>query len=261
MLAAEVGKLLRGCKWVGIPFAGGMCEVREMTDARTIICNDLHRHLINLAQVVADPKLYDQLIANLEKQLFHTDALEKANWYCQQIEEGAGDSDRCYWATQYFICCWMSRSGTAGTKAEFNQKLSVRWEAAGGDSAIRYRSAVAGLEAWHKLFQQRNATFTALDCFDFLDKCKDRDKHGIYADPPFPSAGARYRHAPTTAAEVEWHTRLRDRLEQFDKTKVVVRYHAHKLITRLYDEWECVELTGRAQSNALRDEYLFIRNI
>jgi len=36
MLGAHVGKALQGCSWVGIPFAGGLCEVPHIdaTDHR-----------------------------------------------------------------------------------------------------------------------------------------------------------------------------------------------------------------------------------
>lgn len=53
MLAHEVGRALSGCEWVGIPFAGGMAELPQIR-ARTIVANDLHKHIINLAEVVAD---------------------------------------------------------------------------------------------------------------------------------------------------------------------------------------------------------------
>ena len=51
--AAEVGRLLEGCRFVGIPFAGGMSEVPFIT-AKQILANDLHRGVINLARVVRD---------------------------------------------------------------------------------------------------------------------------------------------------------------------------------------------------------------
>lgn len=30
--------------------------------------------------------------------------------------------------------------------------------------------------------------------FDFLDKCQDKPKHGIYCDQPFPGPGDKYKH-------------------------------------------------------------------
>src|SRR5581483_2099678 len=55
MLAAHVGKALDGCSWVGLPFCGGMSEVPHIK-ARTIVCNDRHRAILNLAAVVRDDR-------------------------------------------------------------------------------------------------------------------------------------------------------------------------------------------------------------
>jgi len=52
MLGAEVGKALAGCSWVGVPFAGGMSELAHIK-CSTLAVNDLHRHIINLACVLA----------------------------------------------------------------------------------------------------------------------------------------------------------------------------------------------------------------
>ena len=50
--ASLVGRALDGCEHVTILFAGGMSEVKEIT-ARTLVVNDKHRHMMNLASVVA----------------------------------------------------------------------------------------------------------------------------------------------------------------------------------------------------------------
>lgn len=52
-LAPQVGELLNGCRWVGVPFAGSMTELIYI-DAPTLVVSDLHRHVINLATVAAD---------------------------------------------------------------------------------------------------------------------------------------------------------------------------------------------------------------
>jgi hypothetical protein len=49
-LAENVGKLLRGCSWVGVPFAGGMSELLHIT-APSVLVSDLHTHVLNLAAV------------------------------------------------------------------------------------------------------------------------------------------------------------------------------------------------------------------
>jgi len=53
-LAENVGTALAGCQWVGVPFAGGMCELLQIK-ARSLLVSDLHRHVLNLAAVAADP--------------------------------------------------------------------------------------------------------------------------------------------------------------------------------------------------------------
>ena len=191
MLASEVGRLLAGCEWVGIPFVGGCSEIAEI-NARTIVANDAHMHLINLANVLRSEYECKILILDLKRRLFHELELAEAQEICRRIERGEvgpdGLVDVITWARAFFICCWMSRSETAGTKSEFDQSLSVRWSASGGDSAVRFRNAVDGLDAWAEVFAKRNLSFTARDVFEFLSKCKDAPRHGIYCDPPFPGA-------------------------------------------------------------------------
>lgn len=46
-LAENAGKSLDDCNWIGVPFAGGMCEIIHFK-ARSIVVNDLHSHIFNL---------------------------------------------------------------------------------------------------------------------------------------------------------------------------------------------------------------------
>src|SRR5262249_46710613 len=119
MLGAEVGKLLVGCEWVGVPFAGGMSEVAHLK-ARTVAGNDLHCHVINLAKVVADPKLKDDLVAALEAVPFHPVALREAQFRCDGLWSNGStlDDPIVNWARDYFVSAWMARNGKAGTKDE-----------------------------------------------------------------------------------------------------------------------------------------------
>ena len=48
-----VADKLAGCKWVGIPFAGGMSELLHL-QAQSIVVNDLHCFVINLARCIQD---------------------------------------------------------------------------------------------------------------------------------------------------------------------------------------------------------------
>lgn len=260
MLAPEVGKLLEGCKWVGVPFAGGMSEVLQMT-ARTILVNDLHRHVINLAQVIASNEGWEWLVDELSQAPFHPDVLASAQknaagW--EWSEEGPSPQA----ALWYFMSQWMGRSGKAGTADEFKGKLPIRWTSSGGDSNVRYRSAVSSIEEWRKTLVRCN--FSTLDAFEFLRSCKDQEGHAIYCDPPFPGPGDKYAHncGETDQQHREWHTHLRDAMTRFQQTRVVMRYYDHPLIRELYlvSRWEWRLLTGRKSSNAEAAEVLLVRN-
>jgi DNA adenine methylase len=249
MLASEVGKLLRGCEWVGIPFAGGMSEVLHI-DARTIVVNDRHRHIINLARVAASRG--ETLALDLEQRFFHPDELAAAQRQCRywesQMEESPGDhleGGHYDAAVAYAIAVWMGRSAKAGTVDEFKGNLALRWNAGGGDSNVRYRSGIEAIRAFGEA--GRRCTFSTLDFRDFLAKCKDAPKHGIYSDSPFPDAGDEYRHS---FAEKDFCD-LAKLLAQYEQTRVVVRYYDHPLIRELYPEsrWTWHLLKGRTQAN------------
>lgn len=261
-LARHVGEALKGCSFVGVPFAGGMSELAHIT-ARTLAVNDLHRHVINLADVLADDHNGPKLIRRLRRIPFHPAVLDAAQRACQEFEAGLlspeWGENRIAWAESYFIAAWMARSGTAGTRGEFAGKLAVRWDAGGGDSAVRFRSAVEALREWRAVL--RRATFTTLDAFEFLAKCKDEPGHGVYADPPFPGPGRAYRHncGDTAAEELAWHTRLRDALARFRAAKVVARFYDHPMVRDLYPAaaWDWQFLAGgRTQANTSAPEVL-----
>ena len=251
MLAPLVGEALRGCKWVGVPFAGGMSELSHIK-ASTIVVSDLHRHVINLARVVADRGgiLKDQL----EGLAFHPDTLRDAQERCRMWEqdEHLGFEINLGAAWCFFVSCWMGRSHKSGIDDEFNGCLSTRWNANGGDSNKRYRSAVESLDAWQEVMKR--CSFSVMDCFDFLARCEDSAGHGIYCDPPFPGPGDRYKHKFDEAQ----HIKLAHSLSVFTNTRVVCRFYDHPLIRELYPEprWKWNHLTGRKQSNEAAPEVL-----
>jgi site-specific DNA-adenine methylase len=239
-LAEEVGKLLDGCDWVGIPFAGGMCELLYIR-ASTLVVSDLHQHIINLAYVVATRRR--ELLAILRPLPFHPKMLTRAQQYCKNYEPEMGDLEA---AAHYFVTCWMGRSHKAGTDDQYNGGLSTRWNANGGDSNTRYRSALRALATWEKVMRRCN--FSVMDCFAFLDRCEDTRGHGIYCDPPFPGPGDKYKHKFTEAD----HRRLAAKLSAFKKTRVVCRFYSdHPLIQELYpdDRWTWNREKGRKQTN------------
>jgi site-specific DNA-adenine methylase len=259
LIARYVGEELDGCNWVGVPFAGGMTELLYLK-ARTIVASDLHRHVMNLACVVASDVGRGNLVRNLMNMPFHPDTLHYAQQKCLEMERGGftfdrldGELSEC-WALNFFIAAWMGRNGKAGTENEFKGGLSIRWDAGGGDSCGRFRSAVRSLVGWRSVL--RRCTFQVLDVFAFLAKCQDKDGHGIYCDPPFPGPGDDYRHKFTEAQ----HCELACQLTAFKKTRVVCRFYDHPLIRQLYPEgkWTWRRLAGRDQVNQTKAEALII---
>lgn len=245
--AKRVGELLAGCRWVGIPFAGGMPELLHI-DAPSIVVSDLHCHVINLAWAI---KRFgaEMLIDHLDAEPFHPVALQSA----QDRLKSSRDHMRAIVAKgcvsveaaqDYFVTQWMGRSGQAGTDREFDGKLSVRWNANGGDSNKRYRSAVQGVAAFQSVMRRCN--FVCEDVFTFLDRVQDVDGHAVYCDPPWPDAGAAYVHA---VDDQRFHENLRSRLSEFRHVKVVIRYGSYELIRKLYsgDQWTIHDCEGRTQ--------------
>mgnify|MGYP006053714059 FL=1 len=255
MVVEELTEHLKGCSWVGVPCAGGMAALKYIT-ARTIVVNDLHRHAINLARVIKDKDLFPQLIETATSLPFHPDVLAEAQLKARHYQGKLGDTPNLSAAIAYFIAVWMGRSGNAGTSAEFKGKLALRWNAGGGDSNIRYRSAIAAAEEFHAILQR--CTFSTLDIFEFLDLVKDEAEHGLYIDAPWPGAGDKYLHT----VENEFHAKLSLRLLEFQKVRLVVRYSDHELVRGLYPEreWRREHRTGRDQANQGKGELLIIRN-
>lgn len=254
MLASEVGKLLEGCSWVGIPFAGSMCEIPHIK-ARTVAVNDLHRHIINLARVVADDELRPMLVERLDQMPYHPDALRHAQISCRAREDGTISKDcPLWWAADYYVCAWMTRHGQAGTDGEFKAGLAIRWNAAGGDNVKHFLGGYAAFDEWQK--HMRRCTFTTLDCFDFLAKCKDESGHGIYCDPPFPGPGDGYTHKFSP----DRHARLAEVLGRYQKARVVCRFYEVERIRELYpeDRWTWHRFVGRKQTNAEAPEVLLV---
>jgi DNA adenine methylase len=266
MLAKKAAEMMGQRKWIGVPFAGGMAELREM-HAPTMLVSDIHRHVINLAAVVKDHR--EILEREIRPLLFHPDNLLAAQQRCKAREARPefyhpgtlGMQEAIQWAADFFVCCWQARSSTAGTKREFDAGLATRWEGGGGDSAKRYQSAIDGLTIWERLFKV--CTFVCLDIFDFLPQAhkRDRPEHGIYLDPTFPDTGDGYKYVLTAAQ----HERMAIELRAFERTRIVLRFYDHPLVRDLYREdhgwtWNRIE-GGRDQANnSDTPELLLTRN-
>lgn len=251
-LAQRFAAELEGCKWVGVPFAGGMSELPYIK-ARTILVNDLHRHVINLARVISHDDLRGQLVRFISRKCFHPDELKLSQEYCSStIPRGDLDLET---AQHYFVCCWMGRSHIAGNKYEFTGKPSIRWNCNGGDSATRYRNVIKSIAAWSRVMKK--CTFQTLDCEEFIESCHDKEGHGLFIDPPFPVVGNRYKHSMT----LDEHSSFAKCVTQFSKTRVVCRFYDTPFIREIYPEhhWNILSLKGgKTQSNKDAPEILII---
>lgn len=250
----ELGKL----EWAGIPFAGSMCEIPHIK-ARTIIANDLHPHLINYALVIAHPELGRKLRQTVCRLPLHAKVLEAGQRYCIAKEKSCVQPDLLNpdleWAINYHVATWMGRASKAGTKGEFKGGLSVRYEAGGGDSAVRWSNAGRGIAVWRRIFIPR-VTFSCIDGFKFLAKCKDQEGHGLYLDPTFPDAGDPYKFK----LDLKHHEQLASDMAKMKRTRVVMRFYDHPLIRKLYSahRWNWRFLEGRKQTNETAPEVLLI---
>jgi hypothetical protein len=271
MLAHHVGAELKSCTWVGVGCAGSMTEILYM-DARTIAVNDLHRPVINLAEVMADRKLGPILYRRLRRKIFHPDQLaaaqELAGWYDQRPIAVDGslfktrevssrtltDEIKLDWAEAYFTSSWMGRGSAGGTDAELKSKLPKRWNAGGGGSSVRYFSAVDSIRAWRKFL--RRCEFSSIDIFEFLARCEDEAEIGIYVDPPFPGPGDLYIHQLGDNGQ----ERLATAVARFKNARVVMRFYDVPLIRKLYpeDRWTWVCRDGRTQTNGPAKEVLIL---
>ena len=271
-LRAAVGEALAGCRFVAIPFAGSCTEV-ETIDARSILLNDKHRHLINLARVARNH--CDELVRVLDPQLFDPDTLSEAQEVCRDRTRAAspglfrpspfGELDhreRLSWAAAYFYASWCGRNGVAGSKGELHGGLCYRYDGGGGDPVVRYRSAVAALPRLAEAFGR--CAFAVGDGLALIEKLIDgrrksssNEQIGIYCDPPFPGPGDQYIYPMGDAEQRELATLLATAPPS--KVRVICRYYDHPLIQELYpaDRWTWRHLTGgKDQHNTAAPEVL-----
>ncbi len=243
------GRLLDGCRFVAIPFAGGMSEVPYIT-AKQVLVNDLHRHIINLCLVIQNAEDREWLVVEADGLPYHPEALAASQRSLTRWEWKRMPSREA--ALFYFVCVWMGRGGQAGTPGELKGALPVRWNAGGGGSNRRYRTAIEALDGWGRVF--RRCEFVCMDAFRFLTKCKDDPTHGYYIDAPWPDAGDEYTHR----FSLDDQKRLADVLGNYENSKVVIRFGEHSVIRRLYaeDRWTWLPAESRTQANQRQQEWL-----
>lgn len=261
--AKQVGEALRGCKWVGVLFAGSLCEIPAIIDAKasSVSVNDKHALLINLARVARDSREGPALYRLLRRTEFTEQTLKESqdflNTFRNRIEADINFKLNPAAAFHYFIAAWAGRNGKAGTDGELKGGLSVRWSASGGDSALRFSGAAWSLRDWRKILAR--CTLFCMDWTDFAEKCQDKKGHGIYIDPPWMGPGDAYVHKFSDAE----HALLAEWANGYKECRMVLRTGEHPLMRKLYptsDGWEWRRMLGRNQANKEAAEYLVVKN-
>ena len=254
MGSSEVGAELAGLKWVGVMTCGGMSELWSI-EAPTILVNDKHQNIINLAKVARDSALGPMLQSRLESRLLHPVEHSESQRRAAVGPQCDLDIDA---AESYFVAVWMGRSARAGMSSELTGGPCIRWTGNGGSSATRYRSAIDMLTEFRGI--ARRCDFVCMELTDYLDRVDDRDEHGLYGDLPFPKEGLKYLHNPGRKNETEWHRRVAEKLGSLRNCRVVMRFYDHPLIRELYPEpqWTWRFLKGRDQANGEKPEVLLI---
>lgn len=249
-------------------FCGSMAVLLAKEPASSETVNDLHGDLVNLGRVVAHEELHRVLFKKLRRTFASRVLMDEAA--ARYRERGntpatAPDLDRAY---DYFLSTWLGRNGVAGTQS-YNQGFCRRFTKSGGDAGKRWTSAVDSIPAWsHRL---RKVTILSEDAFELLERIEDASGVVIYLDPPYIEKGARYVHDaddsspqvlrilgiddPAKLPTFAWHRALARLANRFKKTRVVISYYEHALLTELYPHWTKIPLkaTKSLVNQGLRD--------
>ena len=240
------------------PFCGSMAVLFAKRPSQKETVNDLHGDLVNLARVLQRRGTAEVLYEHLGQVLFSDDVLRQA-WaqLAKPVPAGFPSDDLsedAYWATMraywYFLASWMGRNGTAGT-ARVDYQLAVRWTRSGGSPTVRWRNAVESIPWWHRRLQ--NVVILCRDGLSILDRLEDCRQTAIYVDPPYHSdtraytkngQGSKYLHEFRHEADADGpddHQRLRDILQNYRHSRVVVSYYDSPRIRELYEGWTFIE--------------------
>ena len=226
---------------------GGFSIVLAKQPSSHEIVNDLHGDITNLACVIASsraPELYGRLqrVLMCEEIVACARAVVSVPFNLSMpVELAVSDEhlERAYW---YFIVSWSCRNGVSGTERT-NYQIAVRWTSGGGSGAVRFRSAVESLPAWH--WRLRSVEILRRDLFAVLPRIEDQEGTAIYIDPPYLQGGAR-SGASTYLYEFEPmdHARLSEAAGRFLKARVVVSYYDSPLLAELYPGWTKVAVAA-----------------
>lgn len=227
-------------------FCGSMAVLLAKPPCEMETVNDLHGDLINLAKVIQDKELGFQLYDKACRTLYSEQLFREAKdrWVSNEGPFDGPDFDRAF---DYFSISWMAINGFAGTK-RYNYQFALRWSVGGGQGSTRWKSVVKSIPAWHK--RLRDIVIIQRDSFEILEHIKDDEDVAIYCDPPYVVKGSKYLHD----FEEKQHAELRDLLDRFKKSRVLVSYYEDPIIDKLYVGWHRAHAKVNPQSlnNATR---------
>lgn len=224
-LAPEIVRELGPHRVYWEPFCGSMAVLLEKDRSRSETVNDMHGDLTNFAIVVASDQ-WEPLRERLRRTIFCEGLFHETR---ARLADGAC-ADRLDRAYCWFVESWMGRNGVAGTRTS-NTAFCVRYTSNGGDPAVRFKSAVESIEAWHERLQ--GVWILQRDAFEIIPRIDDTDETAIYCDPPYLTKGARYVHD----FEDETHAKLAADLGRFKAARVVVSYYDDARLDGLYPGW------------------------
>lgn len=230
------------CGSLAVEFAKEPCSMET--------CVDLHGDLTNLAFVLQQRSLAEDLYDRLERTLLSRELFLKSAHVIRTQPAPAGDDpadvDRAY---HYMVVSWFGRNGVAGTGI-YDAGFCARYTKNGGHAARRFCSAVESIPVWHE--RLKKITIIRDDIFVHLPRIEDAHRTVIYIDPPYVVKGVKYLHDFQDAD----HIRLAEHLRRFTKTRVVVSYYDHPLLRELYHDWrwEHLEATKAMVNQGMRDK-------
>lgn len=214
------------------PFAGGMAVLLAKPQCQFEMVNDLHGDIINLALTVQHAKWGAWLYRSLRRCLFNevvfAFARRALNRFTLTTDPERVSEESARRAYYYFILNWMGRKGISGLACRSQQSFSVRYNTNGGNQAQRFHSVVRSITQWRKRF--RSVTILCRDGFKLIKRLQDASDQAVYCDPPYLIKSNRYLHDFSKAD----HERLAIMLRRFKKSRIVVSYYDHQILTTLY---------------------------
>jgi DNA adenine methylase len=215
------------------PFCGSMAVLLAKPCSCSEAVNDLHGDLVNLARCIKHPMLGPKLYRHLRRTMF-SEVFFRESQAIIQSEWMPGESPDVERAGHFFLASWQGKNGIAGRSSGTSPARS--FSSAGGDPAVRWRSAVRSIPQWRKRLDR--VQVLSSDGIELCEKIEDIEGTVIYADPPYLVKSGKYKHDFGD----DDHGRLAEALGRFRRTRVVVSYYDHPLLEDLYPGWTRVRL-------------------